>query len=92
MNLTEILPMVRSAVDNLTAQIVLGKMLGGMALTKTAETAGSIVATTADVLQRVIDGQVSGSQADEDQLREIYESVLVARNDLDTFITEQSVV
>lgn len=90
MNLSDILPAVRSAADNLAAQITLGKALGGMALTQTAELAGSTVATTADVLQRVIDGAITASAGDEAELRTIYDQVLAARADLDAFMVDQS--
>lgn len=83
MNLSDFLPALRSAKANLEAQIVLAQALGGMPLMQTADLAGSTVATVADVLQRVIDGMITASEADEAELRAIYDAVLDERNAFD---------
>lgn len=83
MNLADFLPAVRSAKANLEAQIALAQALGGMTLTQTADLAGAAVATVADVLQRVIDGAIIASAADEAELRGIYDAVLDERNGFD---------
>ncbi len=83
MNLADFLPALRSARANLEAQIALAQALGGMTKNQTGELAGSTVATVADVLQRVIDGTISASEADEAELRAIYDAVLDDRNAFD---------
>ncbi|MFN3469963.1 MAG: hypothetical protein ACK4Z7_09665 [Novosphingobium sp.] len=83
MDLADFLHALRSARANLEAQITLAQALGGMTLTQTADLAGSTVATVADVLQRVIDGAITASEADEAELRAIYDAVLDDRNAFD---------
>lgn len=90
MNLADFLPAVRTAKDNLDAQIDLAQALGGMTLTQTADLAGAAVATVADVLQRVIDGSIAASEADEAELRMLYDDVLATRNAFDEWLGGQA--
>ncbi len=88
MNLSDFMPAIRSGIANLESQIALAEVLGGMTAIQTAELAGSTVATVADVLQRVIDGDVDASAADEAELRAIYDEVLETRSAFDAWRVE----
>lgn len=81
MNLSDILPDIKAQIATMEERLATGTPLG---LFMAAQMAGSNVAIAGEAINQMIAGAISASEAEEAELRELYDALLTRRAEIDT--------
>ncbi|MCY1672119.1 hypothetical protein OVA07_14015 [Novosphingobium sp. SL115] len=88
MNLSEILPFLTASVQTLESHMAMALALRGITLQHTQDLTATTVATVADVLQRLIDGQVSATSGEDATLRALHDNLAAIVATFETAVAE----